>query len=186
MMTATLVESTGAQSMRTASRSTKYEWQRRATRSTAGVETLETPLATRTSTSQCKRRSRTTHQTQQDVSPEIRSSDWPGKKPIRPQTQRKNGAPGRGQPLPSRRRTSSLPAIQRRFPAIRAGPRRRVATRSRTRRKRPKHQRPDRQGRLRETPRNSSCDCDGAYSENQKIRKQGNNRGRNGPVDGNL
>ena len=85
------VESTGAQSMRTATRSTKYEWQRRATRSTAGVETLETPLATRTSTSQCKRRSRTTHRTQQDESSEIQSSGWPGKKSIRPQTPRKNG-----------------------------------------------------------------------------------------------
>jgi hypothetical protein len=56
-MIAAFVGSNGAQSMRRATRSTKYEWQRRATRSTAGAERLETPLATRTSTSQCKRRS---------------------------------------------------------------------------------------------------------------------------------
>src|SRR5260370_35020681 len=98
MTIAAFVESTGAQSMRTATRSTKYEWQRPTTRSTDGVETLEMPLATRTSTSQCKRRSRTTHRTQQDEWSEIRSSVWPGKKSERPQTHRTNVAPDRGQP----------------------------------------------------------------------------------------
>src|SRR5918996_5211715 len=100
MTIAALVESSGAQSMRMATRSTKYEWQWRATRSTAGVEMLETPLATRTSTSQCKRRSRTTHRTQQGESSEIRAYDWPDKKPIRPQTLRKNGVPDRDRLLP--------------------------------------------------------------------------------------
>src|SRR5438045_9528206 len=57
--------------MRTATRSTKYERQRQATRSTAGAERLERPLAKRTSTSQHKRRSRTTHRTQQNESSEI-------------------------------------------------------------------------------------------------------------------
>ena len=136
-------ESTGAQSMRTATQSTKYEWQRRATRSTACVETLGTPLATQTSTSQCKLRSRTTHLTQQDEPSEIRSSGWPGKKPIPPQTPRKNGAPDRGRPLPIRRRTRLRPTIQRRFPATRAAIRRRVATRLRTRKKCPKHRQPN-------------------------------------------
>src|SRR5258705_3880284 len=91
------LESTGAQSMRTATRSTKYEWQRPATRSTEGVETLEMPLATRTSTSQCKRRSRTTHRTQQDECSEIRSYGWPSKKSLRLQTLRNNGSPDLGQ-----------------------------------------------------------------------------------------
>jgi hypothetical protein len=50
MTIAAFVESTGAQSMRTATRSTKYEWQQRVTRSTAGVEMSETPLAKPTST----------------------------------------------------------------------------------------------------------------------------------------
>src|SRR5437899_11967523 len=98
MTIAAFVESSDAQSLRTATRLTKYEWQRRATRSTAGVETSEMPLATRTSTSQCKRRSRTTSRTQRDDSSKIRFSGGPGKKSIRPQTQRKNGAPDRGQP----------------------------------------------------------------------------------------
>src|SRR3954453_17502567 len=89
MTIAAFVESTGAQSMRRATRSTKYEWQRRATRSTAGVETLETPLATRTSTSPCKHRCRTKYRTQQDESSAIQFFGWPGKKPIRPQKPRK-------------------------------------------------------------------------------------------------
>src|SRR5262249_22952534 len=138
-------ESSGAQSTRTAIRSTKYEWQRQASRSRHGVETMETPLARLTSTSQGKHRSRTRHRTPQHESSKIRSSDCPCKKPIQPQTRRKNGAPDQDQRLPIRRHTTSRPTIQRRFPVIHAVPRHRVATRLRTQKKCPKRRPPDRQ-----------------------------------------
>src|SRR5262249_57595053 len=111
--------------------------------SRAGGERLGRALATKASTSQCKRPSRKTHRTQQDEASEIRSFGWPGKKWSPLQMLRKSGAPDRAQPLPVRRRTSSRPAIQRLFPVIRAAILHRVATRLRTRMKYPKHQRPN-------------------------------------------
>src|SRR5262249_17748087 len=131
-------ESSGEQSTHTAIRSTKYEWQRQGSRSRRGVETMETPLAKLTSTSQDKHRSRIRYRTHQHESSRIRSSDCPCKKPIQLQTPRKNAAPDQDQRLPIRRRTSSRPTIQRRFPVSRAAPRHRVATRSRTQKKCPK------------------------------------------------
>src|SRR5262245_55815041 len=128
MTIAALVEISGAQSTRTASRSTKYEEQRQASHSRHGAEMLGTPLATQTNTSLCKRRSHTTRPKRQDEASGIQSSGWPGKKPIRPQTLRKNEASNRARPLPIRRRMNSRPAIQRQFLAIRAARLNHVAT----------------------------------------------------------
>src|ERR1041385_2048924 len=87
-MNAVLVENSGPQSTRTASQSTKYEYQRPASRSPVGVETLGTPLAKLTSTSQCKRRCRTTHRTRPDEGSGIRFSGWRDKRRLDRQSTR--------------------------------------------------------------------------------------------------
>src|SRR6266545_4491871 len=118
---------------------------------------LRTPSATRTSTSQGKRRCRNTHPKQQGVSSETELCDSRRKRSKQPRMQRESGWQDPCQPLPFRPRTIWCRAIQRRFPASRVVSLRRVPARSRMPKKCPRRQRSNRRSRLRAALRSFSC-----------------------------